>query len=103
MITFIEIAKGGNPRSARRRVRLREVVRGEAPRGKAERFRESGSQDQLLIVGPGRFECCPNVGGRGLHLPRGPQRGDDYLCKPLRQAELQAALERWQTAVQERH
>ncbi len=26
---------------------------------------------------------------------------DDYLCKPLRQAELQAALERWQTAVQE--
>ena len=28
---------------------------------------------------------------------------DDYLCKPLRQAELQAALERWQIAVQERH
>jgi CheY-like chemotaxis protein len=28
---------------------------------------------------------------------------DDYLCKPLRQAELQAALERWQTALQERH
>ena len=28
---------------------------------------------------------------------------DDYLCKPLRQAELHAALERWQTAVQERH
>jgi two-component system, sensor histidine kinase and response regulator len=27
---------------------------------------------------------------------------DDYLCKPLRQAELQAALERWQIAVQER-
>jgi CheY-like chemotaxis protein len=26
---------------------------------------------------------------------------DDYLCKPLRQAELQAALERWQIAVQE--
>ena len=28
---------------------------------------------------------------------------DDYLCKPLRQAELQSALERWQIAVQERH
>ena len=28
---------------------------------------------------------------------------DDYLCKPLRQAELQAALERWQIAVQQRH
>jgi light-regulated signal transduction histidine kinase (bacteriophytochrome)/CheY-like chemotaxis protein len=28
---------------------------------------------------------------------------DDYLCKPLRQAELQAALERWQIEVQERH
>jgi two-component system, sensor histidine kinase and response regulator len=28
---------------------------------------------------------------------------DDYLCKPLRQAELQAALERWQIAVQVRH
>jgi two-component system sensor histidine kinase/response regulator len=28
---------------------------------------------------------------------------DDYLCKPLRQAELQSALERWQIAVQEKH
>ncbi len=28
---------------------------------------------------------------------------DDYLCKPLRPAELHAALERWQLAVQERH
>jgi two-component system, sensor histidine kinase and response regulator len=28
---------------------------------------------------------------------------DDYLCKPLRQAELQSALERWQIAVEERH
>jgi light-regulated signal transduction histidine kinase (bacteriophytochrome)/DNA-binding response OmpR family regulator len=29
---------------------------------------------------------------------------DDYLCKPLRQADLQAALKRWQiAAVQERH
>jgi light-regulated signal transduction histidine kinase (bacteriophytochrome)/CheY-like chemotaxis protein len=28
---------------------------------------------------------------------------DDYLRKPLRQAELQSALERWQIAVQERH
>ena len=27
---------------------------------------------------------------------------DDYLCKPLRQAELQTALKRWQNAVQER-
>jgi light-regulated signal transduction histidine kinase (bacteriophytochrome)/CheY-like chemotaxis protein len=27
---------------------------------------------------------------------------DDYVCKPLRQAELQAALERWQIALQER-
>jgi two-component system, sensor histidine kinase and response regulator len=27
---------------------------------------------------------------------------DDYLSKPLRQAELQAALERWQIGVQER-
>jgi two-component system sensor histidine kinase/response regulator len=28
---------------------------------------------------------------------------DDYLSKPLRQAELEAALERWQIVVQERH
>lgn len=28
---------------------------------------------------------------------------DDYLSKPLRQAKLQAALERWQIALQERH
>jgi YesN/AraC family two-component response regulator len=26
---------------------------------------------------------------------------DDYLSKPLRQAELQTALERWQITVQE--
>ena len=28
---------------------------------------------------------------------------DDYLCKPLRQAELQSALEQWQITMQEIH
>jgi hypothetical protein len=36
------------------------------------RIAESGSAFNRR---PWPLRCCPNVGGRGLHLPRGPQRG----------------------------